>query len=217
MTLARNAKLNALSNEFAAEICHATQELIDRDEVLVIILKSDARIFCSGLDPKTIASLGLDSSPKSTLGFPVKLKDLLECCNVFERSPKPVIAAVHGECVGGGLDMISACDIRLCTEDASFSLREVAIGVVADMGALDRLPSIIGQGFTREMALTGRFYSAGEAKRMRLVSNIYADKEALMEAAKKLAAQIAENAPHSVREIKEVTNYRRDKAPKWVC
>ena len=67
------------------------------------------------------------------------------------------------------------------------------------------------------MALTGRFYSAGEAKRMRLVSNIYADKEALMEAAKKLAAQIAENAPHSVREIKEVTNYRRDKAPKWVC
>ena len=212
MTLARNESLNALSLEFAAEISQAAQELIDTDEVRVIILNSDARIFCAGLDLKALASIGMNITPISVLGLPEELHYLLECCNVFERSPKPVIAAIHGKCVGGGLDMVSACDIRLCTKDASFSLKEVAIGLVADMGVLQRLPLIIGQGFTREMAFTARFYSAEEAERMHLVNNVYEDKEALMEAAKKLAIQIAENAPIAVQETKKVINFSRDKA-----
>ena len=210
MTLARVDSLNALSLDFATEISLAVQELIDMDEVRVIILHSDARIFCAGLDLKAIASIGMDNSPKTIFSFPDKVHYLLECCNIFERSPKPVIAAIHGKCIGGGLDMISACDIRLCTEDASFSLREVAMGLVADMGVLQRLPLIIGQGFTREMAFTARFYSAEEAERMRLVSGVYPDKEALMEAAKELATQIAENAPVAVQETKNVLNYNRN-------
>ena len=212
MSLARIESLNALSNEFAAEISHAAQELIDMSEVRVIILKSDARIFCAGLDLKALASVGVDPSPISTLDFPQKFHYLFECCNVFERSPKPVIAAVHGKCVGGGLDMVAACDIRLCTEDASFSLREVAIGLVADMGVLQRLPPIIGEGLTKEMAFTARFYSAEEAERMKLVNGVYADKEALMEAAKELATQIAGNAPLAVQETKNVIHYSRNKA-----
>ncbi len=210
MTLARVESLNALSLDFAAEIVQAARELIDMDEVRVIILKSDARIFCAGLDLKDIASLGLGKSPKSLFGIPAKVHYLLECCNVLEKSPKPVIAAIHGKCIGGGLDMISACDIRLCTEDATFSLKEVAMGLVADMGVLQRLPLIIGQGLAREMAYTARFYSAEEAERMRLVNRVYPNKEALMDAAKELATQIAENAPVAVQETKNVLNYSRN-------
>ncbi len=210
LTLARGESLNALSTVLATEISQAVQELIDMDEVRVIILNSDARIFCAGLDLKAIASIGMDGSPKSILSFPEKVHYLLECCNILERSPKPVIAAIHGKCIGGGLDIASACDIRLCTEDAGFSLKEVAMGLVADMGVLQRLPLIIGQGFAREMAFTARVYSAEEAERMRLVSGVYPDKEALMEAAKELAAQIAENAPVAVQQTKNVLNYNRN-------
>jgi len=99
--------------------------------------------------------------------------------------------------------------MRLCTEDASFSLREAAIGLVADMGVLQRLPHVIGQGFTREMAFTARFYKAQEALAMGLVSAVYPDQPALLEGAKKLARQIAANAPLAVQATKEVLNASR--------
>jgi len=112
-------------------------------------------------------------------------------------------------CIGGGLDIISACDIRFCSEDASFSLREAAIGLVADMGVLQRLPHVIGQGFTREMAFTARFYKAKEAQAMGLVNALYPDPPAMMEGAKKLAREIAANAPLAVQATKEVLNASR--------
>jgi enoyl-CoA hydratase len=112
-------------------------------------------------------------------------------------------------CIGGGLDIISACDIRLCTRDATFSLREAAIGLVADMGVLQRLPHVIGQGFTREMAFTARFYKAEEAEKMGLVNAVYPDQPAMIEAAIILARQIAANAPLAVQATKEVLNVSR--------
>lgn len=210
LALARTESLNALSLEFAAEITRAVRELSEMDEVRAVILKSNAQIFCAGLDLKDFASTGFDSTPKSSLGFPEKLHELFDCCNVLEECPKPIIAVVHGKCVGGGLDIIAACDIRLCTKDATFSLKEASIGLVADMGVLQRLPLIIGQGFTREMAYTAGFFSAEEVARMGLVSGIYADRKAVMEKAKKLAGQIAENAPLAVQQTKKVLNYSRN-------
>jgi len=210
LALARKESLNALSLEFAAEITEAVRELSEMDEVRAVILKSNAQIFCAGLDLKDFTSAGFDSTPKSSLDFPEKLHELFDCCNVLEECPKPIIAAVHGKCVGGGLDIIAACDIRLCTEDATFSLKEASIGLVADMGILQRLPLIIGQGFTREMAYTARFFSAKEVERMGLVNGIYADRETLMEEAKKLAVQIAGNAPLAVQQTKKVLNYSRN-------
>ena len=209
LALARTESLNALNLDFASEITEAVRELNETDEVRAIILKSNAQIFCAGLDLKSFVSAGLDGTPKSSLDFPEKLHELFDCCNVLEECQKPIIAAVHGKCVGGGLDMIAACDIRLCTEDATFSLREVGIGLVADMGVLQRLPLIIGQGFTREMAYTARFFSAEEVASMGLVNSIYADREALIAEAKKLAALIAENAPLAVQQTKKVLNYSR--------
>ena len=120
-----------------------------------------------------------------------------------------MIAAVHGKCIGGGLDMISACDIRLSTEDAIFCLKEAAIGIVADMGVLQRLPMIVGQGFAREMAYTAANYSARDVEKMRLVNHVYADHTGLMAAAQKLAAQIAANAPLGIKSTKEVLNFSR--------
>jgi enoyl-CoA hydratase len=209
LALARVESLNALNLEFTREIAGAVREVRAMDEVRVIIVKSDAREFCAGLDLKAFTTMGLDGSAKSNLEFPVKLADLFDSCNILEECPTPVIAAVHGMCVGGGLDIISACDIRLCTDDATFSLREAAIGLVADMGVLQRLPHIIGQGYTREMAYTARFFTAGDAARMGLVNAVYPTREAMLEEARNLASSIADNAPLAVQATKEVINYSR--------
>jgi enoyl-CoA hydratase len=112
-------------------------------------------------------------------------------------------------CVGAGLDIISSCDLRFCTVDATFSLREARIGIVADMGVLQRLPYIIGQGFTRQMAYTGRFFSAAEVERMGLVLEVLPDADSMLAAARKLAGEIMECAPLAVQNTKEVLNYSR--------
>jgi enoyl-CoA hydratase len=209
VALARTESMNALSLSFTAEIATAFRELGVNDEVRVIVLASKAKAFCAGLDLKEFAAIGLRGTAKSSLEFPEKLRALFESCDGIEACPKPVIAAVNGMCIGGGLDIVSACDIRLCTEDASFSLREAAIGLVADMGVLQRLPHVIGQGFTREMAFTARFYKAKEAEKMGLVNAVYPDQPSMMDGAKKLARQIAANAPLAVQATKEVLNMSR--------
>jgi enoyl-CoA hydratase len=208
VSLARVDALNALSLEFAAEIARVFGDLGKNDDVRSIILRSKARIFCAGLDLKEAAG-GDNSSAKSVLDGIKKAQPLFDCCNAIEECPKPVIAAVHGKCIGGGLDMISACDIRLCTEDAVFCLKEANIGLVADMGVLQRLPLIVGQGFTREMAYTAANYSARDVEKMGLVNNVYADQAKLMAAAQKLAVQIAANAPLAIKCTKEVLNFSR--------
>jgi len=209
VTLARTESMNALSLAFTAEIAQAFRELGANDEVRVIVLASKAKAFCAGLDLKEFAAIGLKGTAKSSLEFPEKLRALFESCDGIEACPKPVIAAVNGMCIGGGLDIVSACDIRLCTQDATFSLREAAIGLVADMGVLQRLPHVIGQGFTREMAYTARFYKATEAETMGLVNAVYPDQPAMMDGAKNLARQIAANAPLAVQATKEVLNVSR--------
>jgi len=210
MSLNRPESLNAISLAFAAEIAKTMRELNHLEDVRVVILRSNAKGFCAGMDLRDFMSQGLvGGGAKKSFYFYDTLRALFDCCNVLEECRKPVIAAIHGVCVGAGLDMISACDIRLCTEDASFSLREAAIGFVADMGVLQRLPHIVGQGFTREMAYTARFYSAREVERMGLVNAVYPDKEVLFAEARKLAGQIAANAPLAVMGTKEVLNFSR--------
>jgi len=208
LTLSRIEGMNALSLAFATEITEAVRELDAMEEVRVIVLNSGAREFCVGLDLKDFMTTDLGSA-KSKLEFPARLRSLFDSANSFEDCKKPFIAAVHGMCIGGGLDMIAACDIRLCTEDAKFSLREAAIGIVADMGVLQRLPYSIGQGFTREMAFTARFFTAREVKRMGLVNTIYPDYDTMIKGVNKIARQIAENPPLAVQATKEVLNYSR--------
>lgn len=209
LSLARLKSLNALNLALAGEMAAAVGELGAREDVRAIVLKSDARVFSVGLDLKDIMSDGFDGSAWSALNFPNRLRALFDCCNALETCPKPVIAAVNGMCIGGGLDIACACDIRLCTEDATFSLREAAIGLVADMGVLQRLPLIVGQGFAREMAYTARHYTAREVERMGLVNAVYPGREEMESGALKLAREIAGNAPLAVRATKEVLNFSR--------
>jgi len=122
----------------------------------------------------------------------------------------PVIAAIHGSCVGAGLDLISACDIRIASADAFFSLREVRIGVVADLGSLQRLPRIIGAGHTRELALTGRDLPAIEAHQLGLVTRVPPTSQALFVEADRLARQIAAHPPAVIAGIKRVLDESLD-------
>src|SRR5262249_50287335 len=114
-------------------------------------------------------------------------------------------------CIGGGLDLASACDIRLASSDATFSLRETKIAIVADLGSLQRLPAIIGKGHTRELAFTGKTISAARAREIGLVNDRLPDREALAAAADALAREIARNAPLTVRGVKDVLDFGEGK------
>jgi enoyl-CoA hydratase len=119
---------------------------------------------------------------------------------------------VHGACIGGGVDLISACDVRLCTQDAKFSVKEVKVAIVADLGSLQRLPPIIGQGHTRELALTGKTIDAARALRIGLVNDVLETPEALAAAAGAMAAEIAANPPLTVRGVKDVLDFGADRS-----
>ncbi|MBU2646852.1 enoyl-CoA hydratase/isomerase family protein, partial [bacterium] len=206
--LSRRDALNAINMAFAEEITRVFQELDTVDDIWVVILKSNARIFSAGLDLKQM-TLSDHKDVSSMFKIPVNDRALFDCCHAIDECRKPVIAAVHSKCVGFGLDIAAACDMVLCTADASFTLREARIGIVADVGALQRLPYLIGLANTKRMAYTGRFFSAEEVERMGLIVEICPDMEALMEAANKLADEIKESAPLAVQNTKEVLNFGR--------
>jgi enoyl-CoA hydratase len=123
-----------------------------------------------------------------------------------------VIAAITGWCIGSGLDLISACDIRVCSADARFSLREVKMAMVADLGSLQRLPALIGEGHTRELAFTGKDIDAADAARIGLVNEVFAQPEELFAAAHQLAIHIADNSPLVVQGIKQVLNASQEQS-----
>jgi len=209
VTMTREKSLNAVSLELASELADVFKKLSIMDDVRAIILKSKARIFCAGLDLKAAAG-NFTGTPRAPWDMIKKWHPLFDCCNAIEECPKPVIAAVHGQCIGAGFHIIAACDIRLCTQEATFCLKEPKIGLCADMGALQRLPLIIGQGYAREIAFTVAFYNAQQAEKMGLVNHVYADQAALYEAAREMAAQIIENAPLAIECTKEVLNFSRN-------
>ncbi|MCB9637987.1 MAG: crotonase/enoyl-CoA hydratase family protein [Myxococcales bacterium] len=212
--LNRPEKRNALEPDFWAA-CVETFQKLDRDrDVRVIVVAGKGKAFCSGLDLTATASIPVldlaDQTAANRVDFAAFVRDWQESFTWIERCRKPVIAAVHGACVGGGLDLIAACDIRIASADAYFSLREVAMAMTADLGSLQRLPLIIGHGLTRELAFTARDVKAQEAQEMHLVNRVFADHDALIEGARAMAKQIAEQSPLAVQSSKETLNYARD-------
>jgi enoyl-CoA hydratase len=136
--------------------------------------------------------------------------DLQDAFNVLEKVRMPVLAAIQGGCIGGGVDMISAADCRYCTADAFFTIKETDLGMTADVGTLQRLPHLIPQGMIRELAYTGRKLFSDEAKAIGLVNQVYPDHEALLQGVMDIARQIAERSPLAVHGCKEMINYTRD-------
>ena len=210
--LNRPDKKNAMNPPAWAETLPIFEDL-DRDpDIRVVIIAGKGPCFSAGID--LIAMAGdlpelMDPGQKGGVKWRLiqkicKLQDTMSC---IEWCRKPVIAAIHGYCIGAGLDMATACDIRICSADAVFSLKEAAVGFVADVGVLQRIPLIVGQGIARELAYTAKQFDAKRAKEMLLVNAVFDDPAALMAGAQELAMDIAGNAPLAVQASKDVLNY----------
>ncbi|MGA9770257.1 MAG: crotonase/enoyl-CoA hydratase family protein [Blastocatellia bacterium] len=207
-------KGNAMGPDFWREMPELFAALDRDEEVRAIIVRGEGDNFSYGLDlPAMMGSLGQNSGGA---GERTRLLDLVgELQLAFDRVAacrKPVVAAINGWCIGGGLDFIAACDIRLSSSDARFSLREVKVAIVADLGSLQRLPRIIGEGSTRELAFTGKDITAARALQINLVSEVFDTRDAVLEGARRVAREIAENSPLVVQGIKRVMNYCADKS-----
>jgi enoyl-CoA hydratase len=197
---------------FFGEFEAAVRELSTDDSVRAVIVRSAAKVFTYGLDlPAAFKEHGQTMGGGGLAANRTKLRALIltlqGAFSALAECPVPVIAAVHGWCIGGGLDLVSACDVRLCTRDARFSLRETKIAIVADLGSLQRLPPIIGAGHTRELAFTGKDIDAAHAARIGLVNDVVDDRDALDAAALAMAGEIAANPPLTVRGVKQVLAY----------
>ena len=211
LILNRPEKRNAMGLAFFEEIGTWFDDLDRNPAIHAVIIKAEGQSFSAGTDLKEAGTLLGQGSADGRDRMQKKIGELQQSFTKIEACRKPVIAAVHGHCIGAGVDLISACDMRLATKDAIFSIRETRMGIIADAGTLQRLPYIIGQGWLRELALTGRDFTAHEALQMGLVTRICDDRPALYEAAKNLADQIAACPPLTVQGTKEVINYSRDK------
>jgi enoyl-CoA hydratase/carnithine racemase len=210
LILSRPEKRNAMAVEFFDELGRQFEAFDQDPDVRVIIIRAEGESFTAGIDLFGLAPLLQGEGASFREALRKKIVQLQEGINAVERCRKPVIAAVHGHCIGGGVDLLSACDIRMASRDAVFSVRETKMAMIADLGTLQRLPLIIGHSHFRELALTGRNFSAEEALMMGFITHLCDDRDCLYEEAGKLAAEIAACSPLAVQGAKEVINYSRD-------
>jgi enoyl-CoA hydratase len=204
-------KGNAMGPDFWREVPLAFEELDRNASVRAVLVRGSGGNFSYGLDLMAMAAtLGPLVAGAQMAADRQRLLDLIvdlqRSFNRVAECRKPVIAAIAGWCIGGGLDLAAACDVRLASKDARFSLREVKVAMVADLGSLQRLPGIIGQGATRELAFTGKNIDAERALRIGLVNEVFASEEDLLAAARAMAREIAEGSAVVVQGIKQVMN-----------
>ena len=202
---------------FFAECERRFTELAADASLRAVVVRSSARGFSYGLDlPAAMAQWGATMTGGGLAARRSELHGLIRqlprSFTAIAACPAPVIAAVHGPCLGGGVDLIAACDVRVAAADATFSVRETRIAIVADLGSLQRLPAIIGPAHTRELALTGRDIDAARAHALGLVTRVEADRDAAWAAAAAVAAEIAANPPLTVRGVKQVLDYSAGKS-----
>lgn len=209
----RPEQANALDQASWAELPHLLQTLDDDPNVRVVLLSGTGKHFCAGIDTQMLMALN-----------PVNIKEearkrehvfhtitrLQAALTALEQCRKPIVAAIHGACIGAGLELAAACDLRYASEDAYFQLKEIDLGIVADLGGLQRLPHLMPAGVVQEMAFTGRKMQAAEAMQRGLVSLVHADAEALYKATLALAQQLAAKSPLVMRGIKRSLLYSRD-------
>jgi enoyl-CoA hydratase len=191
LTLNRPEVLNAINNDMRKEIVFVLGELVEKDDCRALIITGKGKSFCVGADVKELGQLNqIQYRKKANFGAN-------EPYNSISHFPKPTIAAINGYALGGGCEMALACDIRICSSDASFGLPEVTRGLIPGSGGTQRLPRLIGSGLAKELIFTGKRISAQEAERIGLVNHVYSPEE-LMTKATELAQIIADNAPLGV-------------------
>jgi len=221
--LNRPEKGNAMNLTLWKEIFLLFEGLKDNADVRAVVLIGAGKQFSTGLDLSLWNELQLNASvagsgsPKlvdvarRALTLRRSIKAMQNAFTAIEQCPQPVIAAIHSSCIGGAVDMICACDIRYCSKDAVFSIKEVQLGLAADVGTLQRLPKIIGNdSLLRELAYTGRNFDAGDALTLGMVSQVFEDFDKTFQAALKVAKEIASLSPVAVYGTKANLLFSRD-------
>jgi enoyl-CoA hydratase len=228
---------NAMGPAFWTDLPLAMAELSSDSSVRAVVVAARGPHFSVGLDLKAMTGLltgGADAGGDGAPGEPsggngsanphqpsmasravaarAGILRMQSSVTSVAQCPKPVIAAIHGYCIGGGVDVISACDMRVASADAIFSVRETRVAIVADLGSLQRLPLIIGKGHVAELALTGKDISADRAKEIGLVNDVLPDAGGALAAARQLAGEVAANSPLAVQGTKAVLAACEDKS-----
>ncbi len=211
--LNRPEKANALSGVMWKEM-RAAFDWVSASRARVGVLSARGKHFTAGIDFDLLVAMKSETAALPEGMRQERLRELIgelqSAINAAESCRKPMLAAIHGACVGAGIDLVTACDMRYATQDARFSVKEVDLAIVADVGTLQRLPRLIGDGLARELAYTGREFDGREAHAMRLVNQVFPDVDSLMKFVLDLAASIARKSPVTIRGIKDTLNYSRD-------
>lgn len=209
----RPAKANSMDEAFWSEMVEVFDWVDATDSVRVAVISGAGKCFSAGIDlnmlARAAAGMGSDIG-RNAERIRRNILRLQGAFNAVDECRKPVIAAIHGYCIGGAIDLIAACDMRYATTDAHFSIKEIDVGMAADVGTLQRLPRLIGDGIMRELAYTGRAVYGEEAERIGLVNRLYADHASLLEGVMDVARQIAAKSPLAIRGTKEMIRYSRD-------
>jgi len=180
----------------------------------VAVLSGRGRHFTAGIDLAFLAELQAELAPlgpgRRQEQLLRNIRDLQDAVSAIENCRKPVLAAIHGACVGGGIDITSACDMRYASADATFAVKEIDVAIVADLGTLQRLPRLIGEGPARELAMTGRQFNAAEAEKLRFINATLPDRDAVLAHTFEVARSLAAKSPIALRGTKETLNFSRD-------
>ena len=210
VVLNRPDAMNSMIPEFWTELPAAIREIDDEGNARVIVISSTGKHFSAGMDLSVFLNMKEDfkGDPSRRAERMRRMVMLLQdTFTAIEQARMPVIGAVQGGAIGGAVDLLSACDMRYCTQDAFFTIKETQLGMTADVGTLQRLPKLIPIGIVKELAYTGRNFGAAEAQQLGFVNQVFDDQESMLDAVMKIAQQIAMNSPLAVSGTKTMINY----------
>ena len=213
VSLSRPTAINAMNTDFWNELPAIVNTLDNMGSVRVIILSAKGKHFTAGMDLQVFEGMTAGNDLEPARAAEKQRRWIMALQDVFtalEKARMPVISAIQGACIGGGVDMICATDIRLCTHDAFFNIKETELGITADVGTLQRILHVMPSGMARELAYTSRNFGADEALKCGFVNSVYDSQENMVSAAHKLARSMAKHSPMAVNGVKEMLNYSRD-------
>lgn len=212
--LNRPERSNAMNEAMWQELRSAFSWVDTQPAARVAVLSGAGQHFCAGIDLAMLASVGevvaQEDPARGCEALRRLILDLQDCLSAIERCRKPVLAAIQGACIGGAIDLVTCCDMRYASAEANFSVREIDVGMTADVGTLQRLPRLIPDGVARELAFTGRTITADEAQRIGLVNRVFPASGELRAGVRQIAMSIAGKSPLAMRGTKEMLNYGRD-------
>lgn len=213
LRLNRPERLNTMAPPFFPALRDAVRALNHSGDARVLVISSTGKHFCAGMALDVFGgddALLATHTARARLSFQESLRQLIDCFTALDEARLPVICAIQGGCIGGALDLATACDIRLCSADAFFTVQEIHIGMMADLGVLQRLTKIVPQGVARQMAYTGERVGAERALGIGLVNAVLPDAAALLAHAMQLAREIAAKSPLAIAGSKLALNHARD-------